>query len=247
MKILLWLVLASVEIFSSSHQLSDPEIKAHAAGISQRFPKEYRETANAKIVELIKKTDPNNVENIIELIADTFNDNKDKINISFVEGVFFGFNAGLNQANVPAAAQFTAPVPVPSSLVSSSASAPPPAYEPQSAPSSLASSSASSTSPTNDKNNELVQRRSQEFMNVVKDLKNLGQLFESLEPYIKSDIAKLESLLREFPHEKMDDAKWKNLLDTIPESMNKGGISGPARFGKAIALIDSWKESLLKK
>ena len=226
MKILLWLVLASVEIFSSSHQLSDPEIKAHAAGISQRFPKKYRETANAKIAELIKKTDPNNVEKIIELIADTFNDNKDKINISFVEGVFFGFNAGLNQANVPAAAQFTAPVPVPSSLVSSSAS---------------------STSPTNDKNNELVQRRSQEFMNVVKDLKNLGQLFESLEPYIKSDIAKLESLLREFPHEKMDDAKWKNLLDTIPESMNKGGISGPARFGKAIALIDSWKESLLKK
>ena len=226
MKILLWLVLASVEIFSSSHQLSDPEIKAHAAGISQRFPKKYRETANAKIAELIKKTDPNKVEKIIELIADTFNDNKDKINISFVEGVFFGFNAGLNQANVPAAAQFTAPVPVPSSLVSSSAS---------------------STSPTNDKNNELVQRRSQEFMNVVKDLKNLGQLFESLEPYIKSDIAKLESLLREFPHEKMDDAKWKNLLDTIPESMNKGGISGPARFGKAIALIDSWKESLLKK
>lgn len=87
---------------------------------------------------------------------------------------------------------------------------------------------------------ELRAQRLEQFYAVVKDEKNLDQTFESLEPYIQPDIERLAK----FPLEVFDEGTWKTILADVPANMATGGVSGPSRFNKALAVIEQYLSSM---
>jgi CHASE3 domain sensor protein len=87
---------------------------------------------------------------------------------------------------------------------------------------------------------QLRAQRLEQFYAVVKDEKNLDQTFESLKPYIQPDIGRLAK----FTLESFDEGTWQTILADVPANMATGGMSGPSRFNKAIAVIEQHLSSM---
>lgn len=211
MRNLLLALIFSIQAFGAT--LSDiPTVK----DFLERVPKPQRKAISAVIVGLISQN-PQATQEVGKCLAE-YNDvdGMEPSSITaFVEGVIAEYNS-IHGAAAHAAV-------VSHDRAAAAVVAHPPAVS--------ALPPVHALSPT-----ELKAQRLEQFYAVVKDIKNLDQTFESLAPYIQPDIAKLEK----FPLETFDEKTWSTILADVPANMATGGVSGPSRFNKALAVIEQY-------
>lgn len=199
--------------------VSDDAIEAYTESILEIFPEASRAQLEDPIKKALKTVDKSNIKLVVRLTKATLRAQGAKIPMTnfFVEGLIMGINVGI--------AQPTDRDPSPTTAASELATRDHDSIHPD-----------MPTVP--DDPATIKQERLNQFIGVV-DKHLDDQTFESLAPYVTGN----HRILNNLPLEKFDDQTWAIIIQDLPAAMATGA-SNPAKFGKAIGVIQQWLESL---